>query len=142
MQTFSFAAGERKFFGICIIIGLISLVVTYLTDDPLHSRFWSNILLNGSFFVGIAFATLFLYSAKIIAYSGWHTQFKRIMESYSLFLGIGLVIMLILGLGTVFGFHHIYEWNNEQLVAKDEIIQHKSSFLNWKWYLFATIVFG
>lgn len=142
MQTFSFASGERKFFGICMIIGAISLLITFLTDDPLNSRFWSNILINGTLFTGVAFISLFLYAAKIIAYSGWHTQFKRIMESYYQFLGVGLVIMFILGLGTVFGFHSLYEWNNEELVAVDPIIQGKSPFLNWKWYMIATVILG
>ena len=142
MQTFSFAANERKFFGICMVIGVVSLLAIYLTDDPLHSRFWSNILQNGTLFIGVAFISLFLYAAKLIAYSGWHVQFKRLLESYSLFLGVGVIIMAILGLGTVFGFHSLYEWNQPHLVENDVIIQGKSPFLNWKWYMFATLVFG
>ncbi|TVR86625.1 MAG: hypothetical protein EA411_10445 [Saprospirales bacterium] len=142
MQTFSFAGSERKFFGACMVVGVISLLAIYLTDDPLHSRFWGNILQNGSFFLGIAFISLFLYAAKIIAYSGWHVQFKRILESYSLFLGLGLIFMIVLGLGTYFGFHSLYEWNQPHLVEDDPIIQGKSPFLNPGWYLFATIVFG
>ncbi len=142
MQSFSFASGERKFFGICMIIGVISLIITYLTDDPLNSRFWSSILINASFFTGIAFITLFFYAAKILTYAGWHAQFKRVMESFYMFLGIGLIFMVVIGLGTVFGFHSLYEWNNEMLVATDVIIQNKSAFLNPMWYMFATVVFG
>lgn len=120
-------------------IGLLSLGITYFSDDELHTRFWSNILHNSVFFTGIAFMALFIMAAKFLAYSGWHTVFKRLWESYSLFLIVGLVLMAIITLGVWGNLHHLYHWADKASLAEDSLLRGKSSFLNAGWYTAASI---
>lgn len=114
--------------------------ITFLVDDELHTRFWTNFLHNSVFFTGIAFVSLFVLTAFITAYTGWHAMFKRVWEAYSLFLIPGLVLMLVLIAGLWGHFHHLYHWNDAEAVANDSILQHKSAFLNKGWYTLGTIV--
>ena len=98
MNQFVFEARQRTLFGVMMLIGVISLVITYIGDDPHHTRFWSNLLHNSVFFTGVGLLALFMLAAKITAWSGWHTLFKRVWEAFSLFLIIGIVLMTIIGI--------------------------------------------
>lgn len=142
IQNFKFESGVKKVLFAFMGVGIICLAINFFADDELHTRFWSNILVNSAFFTGIAVMALFFYAANIIGLSGWYTGFKRIWEAMYGFLPVGLLLMTIYGLGTVFDFHHVYHWAIEEEVATDPLLQHKSGFLNSGWYLAATIVFG
>lgn len=144
MNQFRFQGGLRTTLLILIAIGVVSLVITYIGDsaEMHHPRFWSNILHNSVFFTGIAALALFFMCTCITAWSGWHTLFKRVWESYALFLIPGLILMLVIGLGTWFGWHHLYEWADPTIVEEDKLLQGKSSFLNPGWYIFGTLIIG
>ena len=140
MNQFTFESREKKLFLGAMILGVVCLIITYLTDDAYHSRFWSNFLHNSVFFTGIGFLALFLLSAKLLAYSGWHTVFKRIWESFSLFIIVGLGLMLVIVAGLWGHLHHLYHWSDAEEVAKDEILLGKSGFLNPFMYTMFTVV--
>lgn len=121
-------------------LGVLCMLITFFTDDELHTRFWSNYLHNTVFFTGIGFISLFIVSAFITAWGGWYTVMKRIWEAFSLFLIPGLVLLLILIIGLWGGWHHLYHWADSSVVAEDPILQHKSAFLNKGWYTFGTLI--
>ncbi|MDX1685343.1 MAG: hypothetical protein R3275_08910 [Saprospiraceae bacterium] len=134
MNTFSLAGKERIVLIALMILGVLCLGATYMIDDELHTRFWSNILHNTVFFTGIAFMALFFLSACITAWAGWHAVFKRVWESFSIFLVVGLILMAIIALGMILGWHHLYHWADSASVATDDLLQHKSKFLNFTWF--------
>lgn len=139
MNQFIFDKRQKTLFSIMMLIGVISMVITYISDDAHHTRFWSNFLHNAVFFTGVGLLALFMLAAKITAWAGWHTVFKRVWEAFSLFLIPGFVLMLIVALGIWFGWHHLYHWADESAVASDTILEGKSSFLNKGWYTFGGI---
>jgi hypothetical protein len=142
MNQFRFEGGLRTSLLILMAIGALSLVITYIGDsgELHHARFWSNVLHNSVFFTGIACLALFFLCVCITAWSGWTTLFKRVWEAYAMFLVPGLVLMLIIGFGAWFGWHHMYEWSDSSLVAEDKVLKGKSSFLNPRWYVFGTTI--
>lgn len=142
VQNFKFESRIKTFLFAFMGLGALCLVINFFADDELHTRFWSNILVNSAFFTGIALMALFFYAANIIGLSGWYTGFKRIWEAMYSFLPIGLLLMAFIGLGTIFDFHHLYHWAIESEVADDPLLQHKSSFLNSTWFYVATLIFG
>ena len=119
MNQFIFDNRQKTLFGIMMLIGVISMVITYIGDDAYHTRFWSNFLHNAVFFTGVGLLALFMLAAKITAWAGWHTVFKRVWEAFSLFLIPGFVLMLIVALGICFGWHHLYHWADETAKAPD-----------------------
>ncbi len=141
MNQFTFDKRQRTLFGVMMLIGIISMVITWVGDDAYHTRFWSNFLHNSIFFTGIALMALFMLAASITAWAGWYTVIKRVWEAYALFLIPGLVLMLIIALGIWGGWHHLYHWADTKAVAVDEVLKGKSSFLNKNWYLFGTLLF-
>lgn len=145
MNQFIFTSKQRNVLIGAMIIGLISMALTWLNDDAFHTRFWSNFLHNSVFFLGISVMAAFFIAVCVTAYAGWHTTFKRVWEAYSSYMYIGVVFMIILGAGVYMHWHHLYHWADEKLLDPnnpeyDKILDGKSSFLNKNWYLFGTII--
>ncbi len=141
MNQYTFASRHKTVLFGFMILGLLCMAITFFAaDDELHSRFWSNYLHNTVFFTGIGFISLFVISAFITAWSGWHVVVKRIWEAYSLFLIPGLILLLVLIAGLWGGFHHLYHWADAKSVEEDAILAFKSSFLNRGWYTFGTLI--
>jgi len=141
MNQFTFDKRQRTLFGVMMLIGIISMIITWMGDDAYHTRFWSNMLHNSVFFTGVALMALFMMTASITSWASWYTLFKRVWEAYSLFLIVGFVMIMIIALGIWGGWHHLYHWADTQAVASDEVLKGKSSFLNKYWYTFGTIIF-
>ena len=141
MNQYTMTSGHRNVLFGAMGIGLICMILTWIGDDVHHTRFWSNFLHNSVFFTMISAMALFFIAACITAYAGWHTTFKRIWEAYSMFLLVGLGLILIISLGVYMHWHHLYHWNVEEDVANDPILKGKASFLNKNWYFFGTLIF-
>ncbi|MEM6395630.1 MAG: hypothetical protein AAF741_04730 [Bacteroidota bacterium] len=125
------------------VLGLLCLVATYLLyPESHHMRFWTNFLHNSVFFLGIALIANFVLAAFTTAYAGWYVTFKRVWESFALWLLPALFCMGVIIVGLVTESHHLYHWNDPELVVTDPILNHKSAFLNWGWYIGGTIIFG
>lgn len=140
MNQFNFKAGQKAVLLGGMGLGVLCLLITFFTDDALHTRFWSNYLHNSVFFTGVAFMALFFMCASITAWAGWFVVIKRVWEAYSLFLVVGLGLLLVVAIGIWGGWHHLYHWANAEDVAKDAVLQGKASFLNKGWYTFGTII--
>lgn len=123
-----------------IVIGVLSLGCTWLCDDELHSRFWSNLLHNSVFFTGIALMATFFMAVSITAWAGWYTTFKRVWESFASFLLVGLGLMTFIGIAVYMHWNHLYHWADTAAVADDKILTGKKGFLNSNVYLFGTLI--
>lgn len=141
MNQFVFEARHRTVLLSFIALGVVCLAITFFTDDDLHTRFWTNYFHNTIFFTGLGFISFFVLSAFILAYAGWYVQFKRLWESFSQFLLIGMLLMIPVVIGVWADFHHLYHWADADSVATDSVLNEKSSFLNPVWYTFATFGF-
>jgi hypothetical protein len=129
-----------------MVLGAICLVLTFFGDDQYHTRFWTNYLHNSVYFTGISFMALAFMCAQIVAFGGWMTVIRRIWESMSLFILIGIALMLPLVFGVWGHFHHLYHWNTPGVgelgnAAYDRILAGKTSFLNPVWYTVGTVGF-
>ncbi len=146
-MTYDFNSKNKMWLIIGMMVGVICLGWTYFAvDDALHTRFWSNFLHNSVFFTGIALMAGFFMTASITAWAGWYVNFKRVWESFSLFLIVGMILMAIIGVGVYLGWHHLYHWADPATLDPtsdhyDKLLAGKSSFLNKNWFLFGTISF-
>jgi hypothetical protein len=143
MENFVFSSRAKAVTGGLALIGLVLLVASYFVDggEGHHMRFWTNLLHNSVFFIGVSFMACFAYAAFTTAYAGWFVQFKRVWEAFGMFLLPGLFLMGVIIVGLWTGAHHMYHWNDADAVAADAILKHKSAFLNPVWYTGATVGF-
>ena len=111
-----------------LVIGVISLVL--LMNQGNMQRVWANHLHNSYFFLGIALAAMFFLALHTLAYGGWHVYIRRIPEALTHFIPVGLLLILILLIGTKQHWHHLYHWADADAMAHDELLQWKQGFLN------------
>lgn len=142
MENFVFSSRAKTVTGGMAVFGLLLLIVSYFTEpsDEYHMRFWTNLLHNATFFTGIGLIACFAYAAFTTAYAGWFVQFKRLWESFGMFILPGIFLFGIIIASVWLHSGHLYHWNDAAEVAKDPILNHKSAFLNPLWFTGATIV--
>ena len=160
MNQFTFTGREKSVLLSLIVLGALCLAGTYFVEPATmtimnhgheevvktyHMRFWTNFLQNAVYFLGMAFVAMFGYCAFITAYGGWFSGMKRLWEAYGLWMGPGLIMMMIMAAGLWTHSHHLYHWNVEGVATVgheeyDEIIAGKAPFLNKYWYTFATLI--
>lgn len=142
MENFVFSSKAKSLTGGAALLGLLCLIATYfVSPEGHHMRFWTNLLHNATFFTGIAFIACFAYGAFTTAYAGWFVQFKRVWESFGMFILPALFIFGVIMVGLFLHSHHLYHWADPAAVDSDQILNHKSAFLNIPWYVGATVVF-
>lgn len=127
-------------------VGAACLAWSAVGDDQYHTRFWSNFLHNSLFFTGMAMMALFFMSASITAFGGWITTFKRVWESMTQFLWVGMILMGVMVVAVFGHLTHLYHWNTPGVAelgspTYDRILAGKKSFLNPIFYTIATVGF-
>lgn len=127
-------------------LGVLSLVFIFLNDDEYHTRFWSTWLHNSVFFSGIAFTAMFFLAGQITAFAGWNSVVKRVWESMSQFMWVGIILMAVMVVGVWGHLTHLYHWNTPGITDPanplyDRIIAGKAGFLNPVWYTVGTVGF-
>jgi len=114
--------------------------------DQSHRRFWSNLLVNGFFFFGIALGALFYLALHYATESGWGVVLLRIFEGIMSAMPIGIGVLLIVFLVGSFGGHDIYPWMDSHIMDPssshfDPIIYGKKAYLNLPFFWIRVIVY-
>jgi hypothetical protein len=128
-----------------IAIGIISTLVLLFTHglkDDAHeqARFWGSLLQNSVYFLLVVNASMFFICATTLAWGGWQMTFRRVPEAISACVPvIGIITFVILMLVLFGPNHEIYHWANQEHVQHDEILLHKSGFLNKTFYTVWTV---
>ena len=121
---------------ILMVIGLLAIIGLYITQgskDDAHAqaRFWGSLLQNSVYFLLVTNAAMFFICATTLAWGGWQISFRRVTEAISACVPIlGLISGVVL-LAICFSDNHtIYHWTDAEHVKHDDVLLHKSGFLN------------
>jgi hypothetical protein len=128
-------------------IGIISLLVGYLTDgSDHHNRWWSALYINGLFFTFISFGALFFMILQYATEAAWSVMVKRIFEGITMFMPYGVAVVFLVHLAGTFHVHHIFHWmdpevHNVDSVHYDALIANKSAYLNVPFFWIRSLVY-
>ncbi len=122
-EKFSFPSKLRISSFALIAIGVIAFIWGFISNPD---QAWANLLLNNFYFVSIAVGASFFLSLQYIAQAGWSSGFKRVSEAVVAYLPVGAIFFIVL----IFGLGHIYHWAHAGAADHDELLAHKSVFLN------------
>ncbi len=125
----------KTIFAILIFVGLAGFIVGLISNAD---RAWHAYLVAMFYFVSLALGGIFFAAIQYITSAGWSVTVRRFSEAFSAFLPLAGVLVIIFA---VFGASHIYEWLNAAAVAHDELLQHKSAYLNGPFFWVRTLVF-
>ena len=147
-MDFIFSNKAKKFTFALMGVGLLLLVLGIFTDHSHHTdtRVWTNLLINGFFFFGVALAALFYLALHYATESGWAVVLKRIFEATLAALPMGMIVLLIVFAAASGHLHHIYHWMDHDVIDPasneyDEIIANKTGYLNQPFFWIRTIAY-
>jgi len=131
---------------VLMAIGILSIIILLVTngfssDEHVSARFWASLLQNSVYFLLVTNAAMFFICATTLAWGGWQMAFRRVSEAISTCVPVLGIITFIILMVLVFGPNHvIYEWADNNVVAHDEILQHKSGFLSKGFFTVWTLI--
>lgn len=118
-MNFVFSNRSKVISFVLIAIGLATLIFGYIFDhSEHHGRFWSNLMINGFYFLAISMGALFFYALHFATETAWAVALRRVIEAVFSFLPIGLAVMLVVLLASSFHMNHIYHWMDESVLAE------------------------
>jgi len=106
----------------------------------LQNKPWAALYVAALFFMMIALGALAFYAIQRAAQAGWSPVLYRVMEGVTGYLFPGTVIVFVLLVLSGLHLNHLFVWMDPEVVAHDELIQGKVSYLNVP-FLLARAVF-
>lgn len=118
-----------------LVLGIAGLGFAFTGDAW---RAWSNVLIGGYYFTGVALGASFIFAVFSMVNAGWWVVIKRPVEAFTTYFPVGMVAFLVIGL---FGMHHLYEWSIPEIVQHDHLLQRKAGLLNESGWLIRVVVY-
>ena len=128
------SAGLRITSIVLMAIGVVTFALTLMKNPD---RAWFSYLTSYYYFFLLAIGGLFFASIQHLTRAGWSVNVRRFCEAFTGYLpvaAVGALLLLVAG-------HHLYEWMDKAAVAEDELLRHKSAYLNVPFFLIRTVVF-
>ena len=104
----------------------------------IHNRPYSALYVAAFFFFMIALGVLAFYGIQRASQAGWSPVLFRVMEGITYYVLPGGLIVLAVAL---WAGDHIFIWMDPEVVAHDELIQGKASWLNKTGFLIRGLIF-
>jgi hypothetical protein len=116
---------------IALVVGVVGLVLSGLGAFLNPLQFFRAYLLAYLFWLGLTLGCLAILMVHYLAGGAWGAILRRALES-----GMRtLPLMLVLFVPLLFGLHELYIWARPEAVADDEILRHKSLYLNIPFFM-------
>jgi hypothetical protein len=137
-------------------VGLVAFIIGAIVNsdsEQFTTRIFSNFLIDGFLFLGIALGALFFLALQYATETGWSVAIKRIVEAVASYVTIGVAVVLAIFAILTFmdggytvdahGHHvgHIYQWMDPVMVDHDPILQGKEPFLTKTFFWVVTIIY-
>ena len=103
-----------------------------------QTRPWAAIFVASFFFFMIALGTLVFHAIQYVAQAGWSPVLYRVLEGITAYLLPGSIIVVLI---IIFAGTHFFAWQNEEIVAHDEILQEKSVYLNFPFFIIRALIY-
>jgi len=110
----------------------------------LQNKPWAALYVACLFFMLIALGALAFYGIQQVAQAGWSPVLFRVMQGITAYLLPGSIIFFVILLITgthVFDSNHLFIWMDKDVVAHDELIQGKSGYLNFPFWIIRAAIF-
>jgi hypothetical protein len=110
------------------VLGLVACGIGFAIDRGNFFRAW---LIGYMLWLGVSLGSMGLMMVHHLSGGGWGMVVRRVFEASSK----TLPLMAVLFVPVVLGMQTLYPWTHPDLVAADEILQHKALYLNTPFFL-------
>jgi hypothetical protein len=119
------------------VLGWAATAILAFAGEHGGPRFLRSYLVAFTFFLSLALGGLFFVLITHLTRAGWSVVLRRVAEALSLTMVPLAPLVLVL----VFGRHELYAWTLPDVVAGDELLQHKSPYLNTQFFLVRVVFY-
>lgn len=120
-----------------LLVGVVSLGLCLGGAWWQPAQFFHSYLLAYLFWLGIALGSLAIVMLHHLTGGAWGLIIRRTLEASSRTLPLLAVLFVPL----LFGLADLYSWARPDLVAGDELLQHKSPYLNVPFFVLRAILY-
>lgn len=122
-----------------LMVGAGSLGLSAIGAFINPAQFFRSYLVGYMFFVGLSLGCMAILMLQYLTGGAWGLVIRRILEAATR----NFPLLLVLFLPLVLGISQLYIWSHADVVAKDEVLRHKSLYLNVPFFLIrAAVYFG
>lgn len=155
-EHFEIPGGLKKWSYALMGVGVLTLILGLIFLHPFSgghgeehgveaygaTKFWMALMQNGIFWLLVVTSCFFFVAANTLAQGGWPVVFRRVPEAISGSMNVlgPLTLVILLAYVWISNDHHIYHWKDTAHVQTDEILKHKSGFLNPVAYTILSLV--
>ena len=107
----------------------------------LQNKPWAAVYVAAIFFLLLTMGVLSFYAIQIVSQAGWSPVLFRVMQGITSYLPVGSVILFVLFILSGLHFNHLFVWMDADVVAGDKLIQNKSGYLNFPFWLARAAIF-
>ncbi len=154
-MEFQISAKAKKTTFALIAIGIVALIAGIVVEsgsEQFKTKLFSNLLIDGFYFLGISLGAMFFLALQYATETGWSVAIKRIVEAVASYVVVGAGVLLLVFLAITFmdggytevdGHHlgHIYSWMDPEIVHHDAIIANKAPFLTKPFFWVVTVIY-
>lgn len=120
-----------------LIIGLAALALSMAGAFFNLEQFWQSYLLAYIFWLEIALGCLAMVMLHHLVGGQWSFAIRRLMETGAM----TLPLLALLFIPLLFGLNTLYLWTGAERVAQSELLQHKSVYLNFPFFLIRALLY-
>ncbi len=127
------AGYQQRWLAAGVIGGLVSLVGLF--TNP--TQFYQSYLTAYMFCLAVTLGSLALAMVHQLSGGAWGVAIRRPLGAASRVLPV----MTLLFIPIIVGMPHLYEWTHADIVARDEVLQHKQLYLNTSFFVVRAAVY-
>jgi len=107
----------------------------------LQNKPWAALYVACIFFLLVTLGVLAFYAIQQVAQAGWSPVLFRVMQGITAYLPVGSIIFFIILVLCGLHFNHLFVWLDPEVVAHDKLIEAKSGYLNFPFWIIRAAIF-
>ena len=139
MTAFTYAAPSRvsSLQRLALIVGVVGLGLCAVGFSASREQFFRAWLIAFLFWWGVSLGSLAWMMVHHLSGGQWGVVTRRVFEASSRVLPF----MALAFLPVAFGVRELYPWARPELVANDEILQHRAPYLNVSFFYLRAVLY-
>lgn len=123
--------GLNRWLRLAFIIGIALLILSIIGAFFSPEEFFRSYLMSYLFWIGLTLGSMAVVMMQYLTGGAWGIIVRRVLEAASQ----TMPLLIVLFIPIVFGIPHLYSWDHPDIVQHDEILMHRSGYMNAPMFL-------